>query len=69
MDNDKFIYYEKILKETLGYELYPWQTKLLKQIIKNPNLKYYISSGRHNQKILLYKTLSKIQKELTGENL
>lgn len=69
MDNNKFIYCKKFLEEVLGYNLYPWQTKLLKQIIKNPNLKYYIFSGRYNQKILLYQTLSKIQKELIGENL
>lgn len=72
MDISKQEYYkehpDEFVKEFMGVELFPWQTQMLKEIIKNPNHQYHVCFGRISGRKIFYEAIKKVEAELLKEN-
>lgn len=71
MNTDKKNYYkehlEEYIKEVFGYELFPWQSHLLKKYIENPDVQWVANIGRTSGKRMFFQALDKVKEELLEE--
>ena len=73
MDIEKRNYYkehiEKYIKEVLGYKLLAWQSHILKEYIKNPDMRWCANIGRTSGKRMFFQALDKVKEELLEEKV